>query len=99
MNAKANIVIKSDVQAALQEINKACEAIDATQRRMNAWDAAKRLDALAQRWERTTVWHEPPFLDGTIHITTGDLRDIATLVPFVRNVIEEQVRNERKVKE
>lgn len=46
--------------------------------------AVGRLDGLAERWEETTVWHEPPFLDGEIHITTGDLKDIATLVRHVQ---------------
>lgn len=43
--------------------------------------AVERLEGLAERWEETEVWHEPtPFLNGTIKITTGDLRDIATIV-------------------
>jgi hypothetical protein len=42
--------------------------------------AINRLKPLAERWERTSEWHHPPFLDGEIHITTGDLRDIATLI-------------------
>lgn len=46
--------------------------------------AANRLEHLAERWERTEVWHEPPFLDGRIHITTGDLKDIATLVRSIK---------------
>lgn len=43
-------------------------------------DAAARLEALAARWEETPEWHEPPFLDGRIHITTGDLRAISIIV-------------------
>ena len=42
--------------------------------------AIAELDGLAQRWEQTRVWHNPPFLDGTIHITTKDLRAIWIMV-------------------
>ena len=43
------------------------------------FDALERLQGLAERWNETEVWHDPPFLDGTIKINTGDLRDIATV--------------------
>jgi hypothetical protein len=46
--------------------------------------AAERLEGLAERWEETEVWHDPPFLDGRINITTGELRDISTVVRFIQ---------------
>lgn len=39
-----------------------------------------RLKGLSERWEETDIWHEPPFMDGEIHITTGDLLAIHTLM-------------------
>ena len=35
------------------------------------------LKKLSKRWNDTPEWHDPPFLDGKIQITTGDLREIA----------------------
>lgn len=46
--------------------------------------AVKRLEPLAERWEETTVWHDPPFYDGRINIDTGDLKDIATVVRAIQ---------------
>lgn len=48
------------------------------------FDAITRLQGLADRWNDTPEWHNPPFLDGRIHITTGGLRDIATACREVR---------------
>jgi hypothetical protein len=48
------------------------------------FDAVARLQGLADRWNETPEWHNPPFLDGRIHITTGDLRDIATVCHQIR---------------
>lgn len=48
------------------------------------FDAVARLQDLAARWNETPEWHNPPFLDGRIHITTGDLRDIATVCREIR---------------
>jgi len=37
-------------------------------------DVAKiRVEDLVDRWDKTEVWHEPEFLNGTIKITTADL--------------------------
>ncbi len=47
----------------------------------------KNLEALAERWEQTPVWHDPPFLDGEVHIRTGHLRDIAALVRWAQSAI------------
>jgi hypothetical protein len=38
------------------------------------------LNALAERWDETPEWHNPPFHDGEIHITTGDLHAISNFV-------------------
>ena len=48
------------------------------------FDAVARLQGLADRWNETPEWHIPPFLDGRIHITTGNLRDIATVCREIR---------------
>jgi len=45
-----------------------------------ALEAIKGIEHLAERWEETVEWHEPPFLHGRVEVTTGDLRCIATLV-------------------
>jgi hypothetical protein len=50
----------------------------------DATAAAARLQSLADRWNETKVWHTPPFLDGRIHITTGDLRDIALVLQEIK---------------
>ena len=41
---------------------------------------AEKLRPLAERWEKTEVWHNPLFLSGKINITTGDLRNISELL-------------------
>ena len=42
--------------------------------------AYDRLKALSEMWEETEVWHNPPFMDGEIQITTGDLLAIHTIL-------------------
>ena len=41
---------------------------------------AEKLTPLAERWEKTDVWHDPLFLSGKIEITTGDLKNISELL-------------------
>lgn len=50
--------------------------------------AVERLRGLAERWEETPEWHDPPFLEGQIQITTGELRDIAILLRRFQNTHE-----------
>lgn len=43
-----------------------------------AW-AWEKLDAMAERWRETPEWHEGPFHDGRIHVTTAELHAAAIL--------------------
>jgi hypothetical protein len=36
-------------------------------------EAWKRIEGMAARWNDTPTWHEPPFYDGTIEVTTREL--------------------------
>lgn len=47
---------------------------------MTAADALRRLRPLADRWNETKCWHDPPFHDGTIKITTQDLHALSVLL-------------------
>jgi len=38
------------------------------------------LQELAERWDTTEVWHNPPFHHGEIHITTEDLHAISNFL-------------------
>jgi hypothetical protein len=58
----------------------------------NLFDAVARLQGLADRWNETQEWHNPPFLDGRIHISTGDLRDIATVCREIRASNAKRIR-------
>ena len=49
-------------------------------------DAINKLEHLAERWETTPEWHKghkgrkKDFTVGEIHITTGDLKQLAVLI-------------------
>jgi hypothetical protein len=51
-------------------------------------EAVDSLVGLAERWETTKVWHNPPFLDGNIEINTGNLRDISIVVREMQKVLK-----------
>lgn len=44
-----------------------------------AW-AWERIEKMAERWRETPEWHDPPFHDGRIHVTTAELHAAAILV-------------------
>lgn len=44
-----------------------------------AW-AWERIEEMAERWRETPEWHDPPFHDGRIHVTTAELHAAAILV-------------------
>ena len=69
------------ISKALTESRAVCSASDSA----DLLSAADRLEGLAERWEQTECWHNPPFLEGKICITTSDLRDIAELVRHVQD--------------
>lgn len=46
-----------------------------------SWDEAIAiLQAMADRWNQTVEWHNPPFHDGTIKVTTRELHAAAVLL-------------------
>jgi hypothetical protein len=53
---------------------------------LNLINAVDQLQPLADRWNETVVWHDPPFLIGSIHITTGDLLNIAIVCKKIREM-------------
>ena len=50
-------------------------------------EAIKKLQPLAERWERTAVWHNPPFLRGRIYVTTGDLQAISIVLKHLSKYV------------
>ena len=49
-------------------------------------DAVEDLKLLAERWDTTKVWHKSLFLEGEIHITTGDLRSIGIVLKHLESL-------------
>jgi hypothetical protein len=47
----------------------------------------ERVQGLADRWDSTEVWHNPPFHDGRIHIDTGDLHAISNVMKHLNKLI------------
>lgn len=50
---------------------------------MNYDEATQRVDAMINRWEETLEWHDPEFLEGEIHITTGDLLALKVVIDHI----------------
>lgn len=53
---------------------------------MKVNEAIKELKGLKERWDNTEEWHDPPFYDGTIKVTTKELHAISVLLGQVNCV-------------
>jgi hypothetical protein len=51
---------------------------------MKIEEAQRRVYSLVHRWNSTPEWHSPEFLEGQIHITTGDLLALKIVLEHVK---------------
>ena len=60
--------------------------------------ALECIKELSERWDETECWHDEPFHDGEIHITTGDLHAMSILCKGMSEHIGKKAEAEDRVR-